>query len=244
MAKISIISRSSVDKPKNGTPKKYEAAKDMAGTAYYQFQDNAKAGLQKAQGLLAVAAGILGVILQDNTRKARKELKKAQKRSVPMQQSVQENIAASLEKAQGKMQSGMTSAQKLLAKNAYMAQYNLNKAQKNLRDMQKSWQSNVVPAVTGGVATGLEKTRDVFSKGSEKAGQRFQQATSTARNVKESVQDQYTQYQRKRQRARTLFRWGLLVGVVGTILYTPIAGSDVRQRLVAQWQQCRSYLGM
>jgi uncharacterized membrane protein len=58
------------------------------------------------------------------------------------------------------------------------------------------------------------------------------------------VQDQYASYQRKRQAARVLFRIGLIAGVVAALLLTPIAGSEVRARLVGQWDKYRPYFGL
>jgi hypothetical protein len=87
----------------------------------------------------------------------------------------------------------------------------------------------------------VEKTQDVVSTSKETASKRLQRVADNAKDVKEAMQEGYASYQRKRRRKRILFRIGLLAGVAMALLYTPLAGSDVRQRIAARWQQYRSY---
>jgi phage-related protein len=105
----------------------------------------------------------------------------------------------------------------------------LKKARKNLQGVQDT------------VGTGLGKTQDLFGQSTKRAGKRWQQMASSAASTRDAVQEQYVSYQRKRQQARTLFRWGLVVGFVLALLYTPYPGSDVRSRLMTQWEHLRSY---
>jgi len=57
------------------------------------------------------------------------------------------------------------------------------------------------------------------------------------KDVQDSLQDRVEAYQRKRARAKFLFRMGLVVGIVATLMYTPWPGSQMRQLVVAYWQQ-------
>jgi hypothetical protein len=244
MAKVNTINRADLNKTKKAAQATYENAKDIAKEASGQVQDRVKAGLRGTQGLLAIMAGILGALLQRNAQKAQKDWHKTQKRISPMQEEIQDRVTNGLGKTQKTMQVGLTAAQQVYAKNAKKAQENLKKAQKNMHAMQESLQTSVIPAVATGVAVGLAKTQDVLHKGSEKANQGLQQVAGSARGVKESMQDQYTHYQQKRQRARSLFRWGIIAGIALALMFTPLTGSEVRQRLAEQWQRYRSYIGL
>jgi hypothetical protein len=141
---------------------------------------------------------------------------------------VQESTKVGLAKAQHLLAAGVSIAAALLYENLRIAQQKLQRAQVSLRQ-------TATPIV--------EKTQDVVVTGTKKASESLQKAADNAKDVKEALQDGYAHYQRKRRRHRTLFRIGLLTGVVLTLFYTPLAGSDVRRRIVQQWQQYRSNLG-
>jgi hypothetical protein len=117
-------------------------------------------------------------------------------------------------------------AQDTLAKSAKQAQKNLKKAQKNMQET---------------VGASLAKTQDLLGESSKRASKSLQQVAASAVEAKAAMQEQYASYQQKRQSARTLFRWGLVVGVVLALLYAPYSGAEVRRRLMAQWEQARSY---
>lgn len=119
-------------------------------------------------------------------------------------------------------------------KNMRRAQKNLEKAQKSLQKMQNSLQSNV--------RSGMAKTSDVIGKSTSKASLSFQQATTRAKELQQSWQEQSIQRQRRRKRAKMAFRWGLIFGVVLALLYSPIAGSEMRQRISKGWQQSSAFL--
>ncbi len=112
-------------------------------------------------------------------------------------------------------------------------QENMHKAQKNLRKMQSPLQNNV--------RSGLAKTSAVLGKGTSTTQYGLQRARTRAREMQEARQEQSTQRQRKRQRAKTIFRWGLLAGVALALLYSPIAGSEVRRRIGKGCQQSYAF---
>ncbi len=118
--------------------------------------------------------------------------------------------------------------------NMRKAQENLEKAQKSLQKMQTFLQSNV--------RSGIAKTSDVIGQSTSKASLSFQQATTRAKELQHSWQQQSAQRQRKRKRAKIAFRWGLIFGVVLALLYSPIAGSEMRQRISKGWRQSSAFL--
>src|SRR2546430_4153225 len=120
-----------------------------------------------------------------------------------------------------------------IQKNMHKAQKNLKKAQKNLQKMQGPLQSNV--------RSGLAKTSEVIGKGTSKTQYGLKLATTRAQEMQESWQEQSARRQRKRKRAKMLFRGGVIAGVALAVLYSPIAGSEVRQRIGKGWQQSYAY---
>jgi len=120
-----------------------------------------------------------------------------------------------------------------LQKNMQKAQKNLEKAQKNMQKMQDPLQKNV--------RSSLAKTSDVLGKTTSKATDSLKQATTRAKDLQDSWQEQSVQRQRRRKRAKMVFRWGLIFGVALALLYSPIAGSEVRQRIGKGWQESSTY---
>jgi len=120
-----------------------------------------------------------------------------------------------------------------LQKNMQKAQKNLEKAQKNMQKMQDPLQKNVISS--------LAKTSDVLGKTTSKATDSLKQATTRAKEMQDAWQEQSVQRQRRRKRAKMVFRWGLLFGVALALLYSPIAGSEVRQRIGKGWQGSSTY---
>jgi gas vesicle protein len=112
-------------------------------------------------------------------------------------------------------------------------QKNMCKAQKNLQKMQGSLQSNV--------RSSSAKTSKVIGNGTSKAQYGLKLATTRAQEMQEAWQEQSARRQRKRKRARMLFRWGVISGVALALLYSPIAGSETRQRIGKGWRQSYAY---
>lgn len=93
------------------------------------------------------------------------------------------------------------------------------------------------------VGSGLDATQDLLNKGTKKASKSLAKVASNAQDLKESAQDQYASYQRRRNWAKMALRWGLVFGLLAALLFTPLTGQEMRQRLANQWQQYRSYFG-
>ncbi len=141
---------------------------------------------------------------------------------------VQKSTKVGLDKAQRFLATGVGIAAALLYKNLHLAQKMLQQAQASLRQ-------TAMPI--------MEKTQGVVVISTRRASESLQKAADNAKDIKEALQVGYAHYQRKRRRHRILFRIGLLTGVALALFYTPLAGSDVRQRVVQQWQQYRSNFG-
>ncbi|WP_170211514.1 YtxH domain-containing protein [Thermosporothrix hazakensis] len=190
------------------------------------MQTSVRNGFGKTQtaliGGLALAQGLLKL----NQKRMEKQAKQSRK---DLNTLMKEQVQPRLNATQATLQSGMQTAQSVLGENA-------RKAQQNLKFLQENVQS--------AMGSGLQKTQGLLDKGSKQAGKALEHVSSSARDMKESMQDQYQRYQRRRQRARTMFRVGLLVGIAGALLLTPYPGSEVRQRIGEQWQKVRGYLGM
>ena len=154
----------------------------------------------------------------------------AQLTSVQMQKSIQQGW----NKTRTWLAVGAAIAVTFAQQNMRKAQENLEKAQKSLQKMQTFLQSNV--------RSGIAKTSDVIGQSTSKASLSFQQATTRAKELQHSWQQQSAQRQRKRKRAKIAFRWGLIFGVVLALLYSPIAGSEMRQRISKGWQQSSAFL--
>jgi hypothetical protein len=129
------------------------------------------------------------------------------------------------------------------------------RTQKKLKQARASLQKKATPIVektqnvvvtgTKNASNTLQKAaanaKDTVVTGTKNASNSLQKAAANAKDTKESLQDWYAHYQRKRRRNRTLFRIGLLSGLVLALFSAPRAGSDVRQYIAQRWQQYRSY---
>jgi hypothetical protein len=147
---------------------------------------------------------------------------------------MQKNVKQGWDKTRTWLAVGIALAATFIQQNMRKAQEKLEQAQKNLQEMQGPIQSNV--------RSGMTKTSDVIGKSTIKARSGFQQATTKAKERQSSWQEQSTQRQRRRKQAKALFRWGLICGVALALLYSPMTGSEMRQRLGKGWQQSSAFL--
>lgn len=238
MPKISVLSRSNVDKQKDTKEKvkdvaksTYASALDTAQSTYAGAKDVVQSGVQsgftKTQAVLLAGLTLAQGLMKFNQKRSKKKFKKARQTLLDVQDTLQQNLKPRWNVTQAALQAGMEAAQETLTKSA---QKNLKKAQKNLQSVQEI------------LGTNLARTQDLLGEGSKRASRGLQQAASSAVDMKEAMREQYASYQRKRQRGRSLFRWGLIVGIVLALLYTPYPGAEVRRRLFTQWEQLRSYV--
>ena len=108
----------------------------------------------------------------------------------------------------------------IFQKNIQKAQDNLNIAQRTLEKIQGPFQSNVISR--------LVKTSQTLGKSTSVARDSFKQARTRAKEMQLSWQERSIQRQLKRKQARRAFRWGIVLGVVVALLYSPIRGSEAR----------------
>ncbi len=74
-------------------------------------------------------------------------------------------------------------------------------------------------------------------KGTKQASKSLKKVTENVKDVQETLQGRLESYQRRRARAKALFRIGLVAGIVGALLYTPWPGAETRSRLGGYLQQ-------
>jgi gas vesicle protein len=199
-------------------------------------QDLLNTGLDVAQGQLKLGKKQSGKSLD----KAQKSLNKAQKKMGRVQDRTQDKVQSALPVAQDLIGAGLGAAQVVMGRNVKRANKNLKKAQKNLKNIQGT--------VGESVQSGLSVAQDVLDKGTKQASKSLKKGTRQAskslvkvtKNVKDvqgSFQDRLESYQRKRARAKALFRIGLIAGVVGALLFTPWPGAETRRQLGEYWQR-------
>ncbi|QBD81571.1 YtxH domain-containing protein [Ktedonosporobacter rubrisoli] len=231
---IKELSKSGLDKAKDLRGKaldsaqdKYADAKDAAQSTYYNVQGNVQSQLNKVPGMLALGFGLLQGWLNYINKKSQLQ---------QLREQAQSNASTGLARTQDLLGAGMDTAQVALEKSRKGAKKKLEKAQKNLHDVQDIVQDKV--------SYGLSKTQDTLGKRSQQASKSLQSAASSMKDLKDSVQDQYVSYQRKRKRAKFLFRVGLVSGVALALLYAPVTGAQTREWLKQQWQRARDYMGV
>lgn len=195
------------------------------------FDDIAQTGADVAQGVSDKVSDLTQSLVPGRQRKAQKNGKLARKQLDRRQASLRSAIGSGVSAAQDALQSGIEYTQAALIKNPRQARKRLNKAQKNLKKVQSTLQERV--------ESSLASTQKVWQQGTKQA----QQAAINAREMRESWQRRKEQARRRAARARTLFRWGVVVGIILALLYTPTAGSEVRRRIVEQFQKVRAMFG-
>jgi hypothetical protein len=230
-------------------------AKDVALSTASTVQDTVQTGLTTTQRLLLGALDVAQSMMSRNFKRrnfkkrnfqkqANKNLKKTQKRLLSLQGTVQENVQSGLSKTQDTLQTGLSLAQVAMNKNAKRASKNLQKAQKKAQKNLSSFQGTLQDSVQSGLSktqdalqSGLGTATDVLGKTTKTATKNLKKVTGNVKDVQDSLQDRVEAYQRKRARAKFLFRMGLVLGIVATLLYTPWPGSQMRQLVIAYWQQ-------
>jgi hypothetical protein len=94
-----------------------------------------------------------------------------------------------------------------------------------------------VASVQESIQSGLEQTQVALGKHVKEARKGIKKAKESLQAVQDSVQHELATSARKRRVAKTVFRLGLVAGVVVALLYTPWPGSATRHQLGVWWQQ-------
>jgi ribosomal protein L9 len=119
--------------------------------------------------------------------------------------------------------------QNTISQSAEQAQKNLAKTFSRVKHFAAYGTENIPVAET--LDQAQESVRQVQKKLQKGTG------STIFSQKREPGQDTHMQHQRQRQRARTLFRIGILTGIVITLAFTPISGKQVRRNIKEQWQK-------
>ena len=113
-------------------------------------------------------------------------------------------------------------------------------------DMGRQAVSSALSTVTDTVRSGVAKTQDVLLEGldvtqellkdqQKRSAKKFKRAQKNFQDTRNSMQSSLEKRSRRRQRAKFVFRLGLLSGLVLVVLYSPWSGQEIRSRLVEVW---------
>src|SRR5579859_3624579 len=138
-------------------------------------------------------------------------------------------LQAGLAKTQDLLSASYEVAQEQLKRGKKQTEKSVKKAQKNLKLVQDSVQDSV--------QSGFGVAQDVLGKGTKTAGESLVKVTENVKDMQGSIQNRLERYQRRRARAKTLFRMGLVSGLALTLLFTPWPGSEIRRQLGEFFQQ-------
>lgn len=210
-----------------------------------QTYQQTRRGLRRVQMATTVGGALLQGWLLYNKQRARKNQREATHQAQHMQHNAQKKLEPAWSKMQEVFLEGREVAQEMLEKQAKNASKQLKKAQKNVQHIQKAAQENVKSGLSHmqeGLESGWSTTQDILEEGSRQMQKGLTQLGANARDARKTVRKRYKHARRKRARARKVFRWGVVIGIVLAFLFTPVPGSEVRRRLMSFWQECRQYL--
>ena len=250
MSTVRERSMAQVDKAKGAALTGYANAKDAAQGTYASTQDTLQTGLDKTQHTLVngweKVQDWLHTLNQGND--ITNELPVLTKnRGGILPHLTQDNIQTASAQAQKKVQKSLNKAQDAANKQAAQASAGLAKAQQKLG---KAWGGvqdtlgGVQDTLQDNVQTSTAKFSKTLDKGTKKATKNLTKATTNIKGMRDNAQDRYEHHLRKQQRARSMFRWGLVIGVVLALLYTPKPGVEMRAQLATWWQHYRTRLGL
>ena len=226
-----------------------ENVKQLATSTVATVQGNLQSGVSKTWetllvGLVAMQGLLKGWRQQKRTAKTlARSQKKAQKNLKKVQRTVQKSLRSGVSTTQDALQTGLEVAQVALGQNVKRVNKNLKKAQKNLRKNLKNLQGPLQENLQTGLSrtqdvllTGLDTTQDVLGKNAKRATKNLKKAQANLKDTRDTLQTQLERRSKRRRRARTIFRLGLLTGIVLVLLYTPWPGSETRDRIMQSLQ--------
>jgi hypothetical protein len=224
-------------------------AKQLAKSAVATVQEGLQSGASKTRETLLVGLGATQGLLKDWRRQKRmaknlaRAQKKAQKNLKKVQRTVQKSLQSGVSNTQDALQTGLGVAQVALERNVKRVNKNLKKAQKNLNKNLKNLQGPLQENLQTGLSrtqdvllAGLDTTQDVLGKNAKRATKNLKKAQENLKDKRDTLQTQLVRRARRRRRARTIFRLGLLTGIVLVLLYTPWPGSETRNRIMQSLQ--------
>lgn len=195
---------------------------DVAQSTAANVATNVQVGLSKTQDALSGSLGKAQEVLGRNQKSSGKNMQQAQKKAQAIQGKVQDNVQSGLGQAQSLLAVGTAAAQQALKEKTKKAQKKLQKAQAPVQDAVQST---------------LTATQAALAKNAAKAGKNLKQVKDSVSDMQDSMQERAAAHQRRRARAKFLFRLGLIAGLIGALLYSPWTGEETRARLGEYWQQ-------
>jgi len=232
MAARTDINSRGVDTARDIGEKTRHGAQTLSAQAQKSSQQvsrQTQSGLQKVQIAITVGSALLQSLLHSQERTARKSRRGATRQARHFRNAVQDTFQPTWSKTQDVIGEGLETTEVTLQKRVKRARKNLRKTQKNLKHLQKAAQENL--------ESGWSAARDKWEEGSQQVSRNLTKVGSNAQGASKTIQKRYRHSQRKRARARALFRWGLVIGFVLALLYTPITGAEIRHRIILFWKK-------
>jgi len=159
--------------------------------------------------------------------------------------ALRERSKVQIHKVKGAALNSYTDAKDMVK--AVQAREGLTKVQQKLgdtlNDVQNTLQDSIQMAKAKMIAT-LDTVLDRGTRPADKVSRTLRQASENVKGLKETAQERHEQRVRKRRRARRMFRWGLITGVMLALLYTPKPGVEIRTKLTELWHTYRARLGL
>jgi Skp family chaperone for outer membrane proteins len=199
------------------------------------LQDTVRSGVVKARDVLLEGLEATQERLKNQQKRSAKNLQKARKDL----KNIQGTVQAGVSRTQDAFQSGLGVAQGALEQNMKAVNKNLKKARKNLKNLQENLQDTMQSGVSQAqdvLLSGLSATQDVLGKNTKYTAKGLKEARKNLTDTGNSLQTQLERRARRRKRAKTVFRMGLLAGFLLMLLYAPWPGSETRRQLVELWQ--------
>jgi len=152
--------------------------------------------------------------------------------------NVRDTVRSGVAKTQDVLLEGLDVTQELLKGQQKRSAKKLKKAQKrarkNVKNVQRTVQSGL-SQTQDMLLTGLSTAQDAIGQNTTRASRGLKKAQKNFTSTRNSRQSMLESRARRRQRAKMIFRLGLLLGFVLVLLHTPWSGSEIRRQLLELW---------
>jgi len=173
----------------------------------------------------------------DRARDARdtavKLVRKTSENGLAAYDQARSRVQPTLVKTQDVLQDSLDTARKTLKKSLSTTQDTLQQqaknAQKNAKRLQRSAQNRL--------DAGLSATQDMLEDTSKGIQKNLASVNSSIKGAGTTLQTRYKRAKAKRARAKGLFRWGLILGLILALCFAPMRGSQARERIAQWWGQ-------
>jgi gas vesicle protein len=159
--------------------------------------------------------------------------------------ALRERSKVQVHKVKGAALNSYTDAKDMVK--AVQARERLTKVQQKLGDTLNEAQNTLQNSIQIAKAKMMVTPGTALDRGTrptDKVSRTLRQASENVKELKETAQERHEQRVRKRRRARRMFRWGLITGIMLALLYTPKPGVEIRTKLAELWHTYRARLGL